>query len=59
MARILITGTSGDIGGAAVFQLAGRGHDVVATARRSEILADLPVAQRRGRSPRLSARVLG
>lgn len=46
MGRILITGTSSGIGRGAAFELAGRGHDVVATARRPETLIDLPVAQR-------------
>jgi NADP-dependent 3-hydroxy acid dehydrogenase YdfG len=46
MARILIAGTSSGTGRGAAFEFAGRGHDVVARARRPETLADLPVAQR-------------
>ena len=45
MARILITGCSTGIGRAAAVELTKRGHDVVATARRPETLADLDVAQ--------------
>jgi NAD(P)-dependent dehydrogenase (short-subunit alcohol dehydrogenase family) len=46
MARVLITGSSQGIGRAAAIELAARGHDVVATARRPETLADLPVVER-------------
>ena len=46
MARVLITGCSTGIGRAAAVELAGRGHDVVATARRSETLDGLEVADR-------------
>ena len=46
MARILITGASSGIGRATAIELASRGHDVVATARRPETLADLRVAAR-------------
>jgi NADP-dependent 3-hydroxy acid dehydrogenase YdfG len=42
MARVLITGTSTGIGRAAVAELAARGHEVIATARRPETLARLP-----------------
>jgi nucleoside-diphosphate-sugar epimerase len=45
MARVLITGTSSGIGRAAAAELAARGHDVIATARRPEALAGMPVAQ--------------
>jgi NADP-dependent 3-hydroxy acid dehydrogenase YdfG len=44
MARVLITGTSTGIGRAAVAELAARGHEVIATARRPEALAGLPAA---------------
>jgi NADP-dependent 3-hydroxy acid dehydrogenase YdfG len=46
MARILITGSSQGIGRATTIELAARGHDVIATARRPETLADLPAVQR-------------
>ena len=46
MKRVMITGCSSGIGSAIARQLAGEGYDVVATARRVETLADLPVAER-------------
>ena len=45
MARVLITGCSTGFGRAAAVELTKRGHEVVATARRPEALADLDVAQ--------------
>ncbi len=42
--RVLITGCSTGFGRAAAIELARRGHQVVATARRPETLADLEVA---------------
>ncbi len=44
--RILVTGAGSGIGRATAQVLAARGHEVVATARRPEVLDDLDVAQR-------------
>ncbi|MGE4606531.1 MAG: SDR family NAD(P)-dependent oxidoreductase [Myxococcota bacterium] len=44
--RVLITGCSTGFGRSASIELARRGHDVVATARRPDTLADLDVAQK-------------
>jgi NADP-dependent 3-hydroxy acid dehydrogenase YdfG len=41
MARVLITGCSTGIGRATAIECAKRGHDVIATARRTETLDDL------------------
>ncbi len=46
MQRALVTGASRGIGRALVAELAGRGLEVVATARRVDDLTDLPAAQR-------------
>jgi len=46
MSSVLITGASRGIGRAIAIELSGRGHRVIATARRQETLADLPVDQR-------------
>ena len=45
MSRILITGCSTGIGRAAATELTKRGHEVIATARRPDTLAELDVAQ--------------
>ena len=42
--RILITGCSTGIGRASAIELTKRGHEVIATARKPEVLADLDVA---------------
>ncbi len=44
--RVLVTGAGSGIGRATAQVLAARGHEVVATARRPEVLDDLDVAQR-------------
>jgi len=46
MARALITGCSSGFGRATAVELKKRGHEVVATARRPETLADLDVDER-------------
>jgi NAD(P)-dependent dehydrogenase (short-subunit alcohol dehydrogenase family) len=46
VARALVTGCSTGIGRATAVELTKRGHEVVATARRPEVLDDLDVAQR-------------
>src|ERR1700754_4516320 len=46
MSSVLITGASRGIGRAIDVELDNRGHRVIATARRPDDLADLPVAQR-------------
>ena len=46
MRRALITGCSTGIGRATAVELTKRGYEVVATARRPEVLADLDVAER-------------
>jgi NAD(P)-dependent dehydrogenase (short-subunit alcohol dehydrogenase family) len=46
MGRVLITGCSTGFGRAAAVELTKRGHEVVATARKPEVLDDLDVAER-------------
>ena len=43
--RAIVTGCSSGIGRATALELSARGYDVVATARRPESIADLPVAR--------------
>ena len=44
--RVLITGCSSGFGWGAAVELTKRGHEVIATARRPEVLAELDVAER-------------
>ena len=44
--RVLITGCSSGFGRGAAVELTKRGHEVIATARRPEVIEDLDVAQR-------------
>ncbi|HEY2060543.1 MAG TPA: SDR family oxidoreductase [Amycolatopsis sp.] len=46
MSSVLITGASQGIGRTIALELANRGHRVIATARRPDMLADLPVDER-------------
>ena len=46
MTRVLITGCSTGFGRGAAIELAKRGHEVVATARRPETIEDLDVTER-------------
>jgi NAD(P)-dependent dehydrogenase (short-subunit alcohol dehydrogenase family) len=46
MARVLVTGCSSGIGRAVAVEFTRRGHQVVATARSAESIADLDVAER-------------
>src|SRR6266545_4082958 len=46
MSRVLITGCSTGFGRAAAVELTKRGHEVIATARKPEVLDDLDVAAR-------------
>ena len=53
--RVLITGCSTGFGREAAIELARRGHEVVATARRPATLADLDVALKLGHNYDFSA----
>jgi NADP-dependent 3-hydroxy acid dehydrogenase YdfG len=44
--RVLITGCSSGFGWGAAVELTKRGHEVIATARRPEVLDELDVAQK-------------
>ena len=44
--RVLITGCSSGFGWGGAVELTKRGHEVIATARRPEVLVDLDVAQK-------------
>jgi len=44
--RVLITGCSSGFGRGAAVELTERGHDVIATARRPDAIADLVVAEK-------------
>lgn len=46
MSRILVTGATRGLGRALVNELSRRDHQVVATGRRLEDMADLPTSQR-------------
>lgn len=59
MARVLITGCSTGFGRATAIELAVGGHEVIATARKVDALADLDVADRRPLDVDDDASVLG
>jgi NAD(P)-dependent dehydrogenase (short-subunit alcohol dehydrogenase family) len=44
--RVLVTGAARAIGAATVTEIAARGHDVIATARDPQLLAELPATHR-------------
>ena len=54
--RVLITGCSSGFGRGAAVELTKRGHEVIATARRPEVLEDLDVAQKPRAGRRLRRR---